>query len=98
MVVQLDESLPRVFRVHDGIHKHKFKPYYSKIQFDVPVNSQKLIVEGFLSAPVLDGSRYVGFIDMFGMSSVTNGAINHTNSTLCPKFERIRRSPMFLGL
>jgi CBS domain-containing protein len=45
LVVQRDESLPRVFR--------------------------KLAVEGFLSAPVLDGNTYVGFIDMMDLVKKT---------------------------
>ena len=45
LVVQRDETLPRVFR--------------------------KLAVEGFLSAPVLDGNTYVGFIDMMDLVKKT---------------------------
>lgn len=45
LVVQRDESLPRVFR--------------------------KLVVEGFLSAPVVEGKRFIGFIDMMDLVQKT---------------------------
>ncbi len=59
---QRDETLPRIFRV-PIIILHSYRAHFMLLTSI----AQKLAHEGFLSAPVVDGSRFVGFIDMMDL-------------------------------